>query len=137
MLKPALARGEIQCIGATTMDEFTKIVEKDGALDRRFQKVLVEATDVSQSVAILKKLQPNYEDFHKVKYSDDAIEACVKLTDRYISDRSLPDKAIDAMDEAGSMVRLKSRSNVKKVTEDDIATVVSKMTGITVKKVDE
>ncbi len=137
MLKPALARGEIQCIGATTMDEFTKIVEKDGALDRRFQKVLVEATDVSQSVAILKKLQPNYEDFHKVKYSDDAIEACVKLTDRYISDRSLPDKAIDAMDEAGSMVRLKSRSNVKKVTEDDIATVVSKMTGIPVNKVAE
>ncbi len=137
MLKPALARGEIQCIGATTMDEFTKIVEKDGALDRRFQKVTVEATDVAQSIAILRKLQTNYEEFHGVKYSDDAIEACVRLTDRYISDRSLPDKAIDAMDEAGSMVRLKTRGTTKKVTDDDIATVVSKMTGIPVNKVAE
>ncbi len=137
MLKPALARGEIQCIGATTVDEFTKIVEKDGALDRRFQKVSVDATDVSQSVTILRKLQANYEEFHKVRYSDEAIEACVKLTDRYVSDRALPDKAIDAMDEAGSMVRLKTRGSSKTVSAEDIATVVSKMTGIPVNKVAE
>ncbi len=140
MLKPALARGEIQCIGATTVDEFTKIVEKDGALDRRFQKILVVAPDVPQSIAILERLKPNYEQFHGVVYSEDAISACVKLTDRYISDKSLPDKAIDALDEAGSMVRLTSggrrgRSNV--VSADDVATVVSKMTGIPVNKVAE
>ena len=135
MLKPALARGEIQCIGATTMNEFTKIVEKDGALDRRFQRIVVEATDVAQSIEILKKLRTNYEDFHQVKYTDDAIEACVRLTDRYIMDKSLPDKAIDAMDEAGSMVRIKGA--VKTVTADDIATVVSKITGIPAGKVAE
>lgn len=134
MLKPALARGEIQCIAATTMDEFTKIVEKDGALDRRFQKIIVESTDVSQSIEILKKLKSNYEDFHKVSYSDEAIEACVQLADRYISDRALPDKAIDAMDEAGSMVRLMGR---KDVNQEDIATVVSKISGIPVNKVAE
>ncbi len=137
MLKPALARGEIQCIGATTVNEFTKIVEKDGALDRRFQKVVVEATDADQSIAILKKIRSNYEDFHKVSYTDDALEACVRLTDRYIPERALPDKAIDAMDEAGSMVRLKSRAAAKTVTADDIADVVSKMTGIPVNKVAE
>ncbi len=137
MLKPALARGEIQCIGATTMDEFTKIVEKDGALDRRFQKIIVEPTDVEQSIAILKKIRANYEDFHKVRYTDEAIEACVRLTDRYISERSLPDKAIDAMDEAGSMVRLKNKTGAKTVTGEDIADVVSKMTGIPVNKVAE
>ena len=140
MLKPALARGEIQCIGATTMDEFAKIVEKDGALDRRFQKIVVEAPDVKQSIAILDKLRPNYEQFHGVRYSPEAITACVQLSDRYISDKSLPDKAIDAMDEAGSMVRLKTtsgrgRSNV--VSREDIATVVSKVTGIPVNKVAE
>ncbi len=139
MLKPALARGEIQCVGATTMDEFTKIVEKDGALDRRFQKIIVEATGVDESIEILRQLRQNYEEFHNVKYTDDAIEACVRLTDRYISDKSLPDKAIDAMDEAGSMVRLKlaksRRGNT--VTDEDIATVVSKMTGIPVNKVAE
>ncbi|MBQ8022550.1 MAG: ATP-dependent Clp protease ATP-binding subunit [Bacteroidales bacterium] len=135
MLKPALARGEIQCIGATTMNEFTKIVEKDGALDRRFQRIIVEATDVAQSLEILKKLRTNYEEFHKVKYTDEALEACVRLTDRYILDKSLPDKAIDAMDEAGSMVRIKG--TVKTVTADDIATVVSKITGIPAGKVAE
>jgi len=136
MLKPALARGEIQCIGATTMDEFTKIVEKDGALDRRFQKIVVEPTDVKESIGILGKLRPNYEEFHHVSYTDEAIEACVRLTDRYITDKSLPDKAIDAMDEAGSMVRLKGKKNAV-VDEDDIAAVVSKMTGIPVTKVAE
>lgn len=137
MLKPALARGEIQCIGATTMDEFTRIVEKDGALDRRFQKIIVEPADVKQSIRILDKLKTNYESFHKVKYSDDAIEACVKLTDRYITDKSLPDKAIDAMDEAGSMVRLRQVKEGGPVSPEDIATVVSKMTGIPVNKVAE
>ena len=135
MLKPALARGEIQCIGATTMDEFTKIVEKDGALDRRFQKIVVEAADVRQSIRILTRLKENYEAFHKVSYTDEAIEACVRLTDRYIADKSLPDKAIDAMDEAGSMVRLRQSGNI--VTDEDIATVVSKITGIPVNKVAE
>ena len=135
MLKPALARGEIQCIGATTMDEFTKIVEKDGALDRRFQKIVVEATDVAQSIEILRKLRSNYESFHGVRYTDETLEACVRLTDRYIMDKSLPDKAIDAMDEAGSMVRIKGAS--KMVTPDDIAAVVSKITGIPAGKVAE
>ena len=135
MLKPALARGEIQCIGATTMNEFTKIVEKDGALDRRFQRIVIEATDVAQSIEILRRLRTNYEEFHKVKYTDDAIEACVRLTDRYIMDKSLPDKAIDAMDEAGSMVRIKGAT--KTVTADDIAAVVSKITGIPAGKVAE
>lgn len=134
MLKPALARGEIQCIGATTLDEFTKIVEKDGALDRRFQKVTVESTDAAQSVAILKKLRPRYEDFHKVAYSDDAVEACVSLSERYVSGRTLPDKAIDALDEAGSMVRISGR---KTVMEEDVATVISRMSGIPVNKVAE
>lgn len=140
MLKPALARGEIQCIGATTVDEFTKIVEKDGALDRRFQKILVTAPDVPRSIAILKRLKTNYEQFHGVVYSDEAIAACVRLTDRYVSDKSLPDKAIDAMDEAGSMVRITSaskRGRTNEVSYEDIATVVSKMTGIPVNKVAE
>ncbi len=140
MLKPALARGEIQCIGATTMDEFTKIVEKDGALDRRFQKIVVDATSVKESVDILRHLQPHYEEFHHVTYADEAVEAAVRLTDRYITDRSLPDKALDALDEAGSMVRLnlaKQRSRSNEVSAEDIAAVVSKMTGIPVTKIAE
>ncbi len=140
ILKPALARGDLQCIGATTMDEFSKIVEKDGALDRRFQKIVVEPADIRQSISILESLKPNYEDFHNVTYSDEAIEACVRLTDRYISDKSLPDKAIDALDEAGSMIRLnlaKGRRTGYVVDAEDIATVVSKMTGIPVNKVAE
>ena len=140
ILKPALARGELQCIGATTMDEFAKIVEKDGALDRRFQKIVVEPTDIQQSITILENLKPNYEDFHKVTYNDEAIEACVRLTDRYITDKSLPDKAIDALDEAGSMIRLnltKDKRTGNIVDAEDIATVVSKMTGIPVNKVAE
>ena len=140
MLKPALARGEIQCIGATTMDEFTKIVEKDGALDRRFQRVVIEPTSVGQSIEILKSLQPHYEEFHHVTYTPEAIEAAVRLTNRYVADRSLPDKAIDAIDEAGSMVRLQVtgvQSGCSVVTDEDIATVISKMTGIPVNKVAE
>lgn len=140
MLKPALARGEIQCIGATTMDEFAKIVEKDGALDRRFQKIVVDPTDIAQSISILEHLKPNYEEFHGVRYSQDAIEACVRLTDRYVPEKQLPDKAIDAMDEAGSMVRLslaRKKKSGNQVDAEDIATVVSKMTGIPVNKVAE
>lgn len=138
MLKPALARGEIQCIGATTMDEFSKIIEKDGALDRRFQKVVVEATDVKKSIAILNRLKENYEAFHNVKYTDEAIEACVRQTDRYITDKALPDKAIDAMDEAGSMVRLRTAKDARSsniVDADDISCIISRMTGIPVSKV--
>ena len=140
MLKPALARGEFQCIGATTLDEFTKIVEKDGALDRRFQKIVVEPTSVADSIEILHHLRPRYEEFHGIRYTDDALEAAVRLTDRYMTDRSLPDKAIDALDEAGSLVRLslrKKRGSSKEVNAEDIAAVVSKMTGIPVNKVAE
>ncbi len=130
MLKPALARGDIQCIGATTLDEFRKSVEKDGALDRRFQKIVVEHTDIQHSISILDRLRLNYEKHHNVKYTPDAIEACVKMSDRYITDRCLPDKAIDAMDEAGSMVRLKSHKRLGIVGYEDVAAVISKMTGI-------
>ena len=140
MLKPALARGEFQCIGATTMDEFTKIVEKDGALDRRFQKIVVEPTGLKESIAILRHLRPKYEEFHHITYTDEALEAAVRLTDRYLTDRSLPDKAIDAMDEAGSMVRLhlgRKRAKGDTVEVDDIATVISRMTGIPAGKVAE
>ena len=140
MLKPALARGEMQCIGATTVDEFTKIVEKDGALDRRFQKIVVEPTGVKETIEILKHLQPAYEQFHQIGYTPEAIEAAVRLTDRYLTERSLPDKAIDALDEAGSMVRL-NLGNKKRaadtVTAEDIATIVSRMTGVPVNKVAE
>ena len=137
MLKPALARGDIQCIGATTMDEFRKTVEKDGALDRRFQKIVVEHTDIPQSISILDRLKTNYEKHHNVIYTDEAIEACVRMSERYITDRCLPDKAIDAMDEAGSMVRLKNPDKTGQVTVDDVAQVISKMTGIPSGKVAE
>ena len=137
MLKPALARGDIQCIGATTMDEFRKIVEKDGALDRRFQKITVEHTDIAQTISILSRLKTNYEKHHNVRYSDEAIEACVRMSERYITDRCLPDKAIDAMDEAGSMVRLKQPKKTGRVTAEDVAAVISKMTGIPSGKVAE
>jgi len=106
MLKPALSRGEIQCIGATTVDEFKKTIEKDGALDRRFQKVMVEPTTPEETLQILQNIKVKYEDHHNVTYTEDALLACVKLTDRYITDRQFPDKAIDAMDEAGSRVHL-------------------------------
>ena len=137
MLKPALARGDIQCIGATTMDEFHKIVEKDGALDRRFQKIVVEHTDVQHTISILTRLKTNYEKHHNVTYTEDAIEACVRMSERYITDRCLPDKAIDAMDEAGSMVRLKNPQKKGTVTAEDVATIISKMTGIPSGKVAE
>ncbi|NCA84311.1 MAG: ATP-dependent Clp protease ATP-binding subunit [Clostridia bacterium] len=106
MFKPALARGEIQCIGATTLDEYRQYIEKDGALERRFQKVLVDPTTAEETAIILNNIKEKYEDHHLVKYTDDAIKACVHLTNRYISDRYLPDKAIDALDEAGSRVHI-------------------------------
>ncbi|MGO3690604.1 MAG: ATP-dependent Clp protease ATP-binding subunit [Psychroflexus halocasei] len=106
MFKPALARGEIQCIGATTLDEYRQHIEKDGALERRFQKIIVEPTTIEETVEILHNIKEKYEDHHNVLYSDEAIEACVKLTNRYMSDRFLPDKAIDALDEAGSRVHI-------------------------------
>ena len=137
MLKPALARGDIQCIGATTLDEFTKIVEKDGALDRRFQKIIVEHTDIAQTIFILNSLKTNYEKHHNVIYTDESIEACVRMSERYITDRCLPDKAIDAMDEAGSMVRLKNPQKTGRVSAEDVAAVISKMTGIPSGKVAE
>lgn len=110
MLKPALARGEIQCIGATTLDEYREYIEKDGALERRFQKVIVEPTTPDETVEILNKIKSKYEDYHNVIYTPEAIDACVKLTMRYVTDRCLPDKAIDALDEAGSRVHI---SNIK------------------------
>ena len=106
MFKPALARGEIQCIGATTLDEFRQSIEKDGALERRFQKVLVDATTPAETLEILHNIKGRYEDHHMVRYSEEALKACVELTDRYITDRVLPDKAIDALDEAGAKVHL-------------------------------
>ncbi|AWG23166.1 Clp protease ClpC [Flavobacterium faecale] len=106
MFKPALARGEIQCIGATTLDEYRQYIEKDGALERRFQKIIVEPTSVEETILILNNIKNKYEDHHNVTYSQEAIEACVKLTNRYMSERFLPDKAIDALDEAGSRVHI-------------------------------
>ena len=106
MLKPALARGEIQCIGATTLDEYRKNIEKDGALERRFQKIMVVPTTAEETLQILHNIKGRYEEHHNVKYTDDALDACVKLTDRYITDRNFPDKAIDALDETGSRMHI-------------------------------
>ncbi len=114
MFKPALARGELQCIGATTLDEYRQYIEKDGALERRFQKILVDATSPDETIDILNNIKEKYEDHHLVKYSKESIDACVQLTNRYISDRYLPDKAIDALDEAGAMVHI---SNIHVPTE--------------------
>ncbi|MCL1607715.1 MULTISPECIES: ATP-dependent Clp protease ATP-binding subunit [Mediterranea] len=119
MLKPALARGEIQCIGATTLDEYRKSIEKDGALERRFQKVIVEPTSPEETLQILKNIKEKYEDHHNVSYTQEALEACVKLTGRYISDRNFPDKAIDALDEAGSRVHLTNISVPKEIEEQE------------------
>jgi len=193
MFKPALARGEIQCVGATTLDEYRQYIEKDGALERRFQKVIVEPTTIEETITILNNIKPKYEEHHIVTYTPEAIEACVKLTSRYMTDRFLPDKAIDAMDEVGSRVHiinisvpkdilileksleevrvnkdamvkkqkfeeaaklrddernlerklaveqekweLESKNNRITVTEDDVADVVSMMTGIPVNRI--
>ena len=119
MLKPALARGEIQCIGATTLDEYRKNIEKDGALERRFQKVLVEPTSPEETLQILRNIKDKYEEHHNVTYPDEALEACVRLTDRYVTDRYFPDKAIDAMDEAGSRIHLTHISVPQEIEEQE------------------
>ena len=119
MLKPALARGEIQCIGATTLDEYRQNIEKDGALERRFQKVIVEPTTAEETLQILKNIKDKYEDHHNVNYTDAALEACVKLTDQYITDRNFPDKAIDALDEAGSRAHLTNITAPKEIEEQE------------------
>jgi len=135
MLKPALARGDIQCIGATTLDEYRQHIEKDGALERRFQKIMVEPTTVDETIEILNNIKIRYEDHHNVEYTPEAIEACVKLTSRYITDRYLPDKAIDALDEVGSRVHilninvpekiLKLEVQIEKIKDDKISAVKS------------
>ena len=119
ILKPALARGEIQCIGATTVDEYRKTIEKDGALERRFQKVLVEPTSAEDTYTILKNIKDRYENHHNVTYTDDALLACVKLTDRYITDRCFPDKAIDAMDEVGARMHISNIKVPKEIEEQE------------------
>ena len=117
IFKPALARGELQCIGATTLDEYRQYIEKDGALDRRFQKIMVEPTSVDETIQILNNIKSKYESHHHVKYSDDAIDKAVKLSERYITDRFLPDKAIDVMDEAGARVHLSNIHVPKEILE--------------------
>jgi len=117
MFKPALARGEIQCIGATTLDEYRQYIEKDGALDRRFQRVMVDPTSVDETIQILHNIKSKYEDHHNVTYTDDAIKSCVNLTTRYMSDRNLPDKAIDALDESGARIHIINISVPKNVLE--------------------
>ena len=106
ILKPSLARGKMQCIGATTLDEYRKSIEKDGALERRFQKVIVEPTTREQTLEILGNIRDRYEDHHSVSYTDEAIKACVELTERYVTDRHFPDKAIDALDETGAHIHV-------------------------------
>lgn len=117
IFKPALARGELQCIGASTLDEYRQYIEKDGALDRRFQKVVVDPPSVDEAISILHNIKSKYEDYHNVSYSDEAIKACVKLSDRYITDRFLPDKAIDVLDEVGARVHLKNIHVPKHIEE--------------------
>lgn len=117
MFKPALARGEIQCIGATTIDEYRQYIEKDGALERRFQKVIIEPTSIDETIEILNNIKSKYEDHHNVIFTDDAIKACVTLTERYMSDRFLPDKAIDALDEAGSRVHINNMNVPQEIVD--------------------
>lgn len=131
MFKPALARGEIQCVGATTLDEYRQYIEKDGALERRFQKVIVEPTTEEETITILNNIKPKYEDHHNVIYTPEAIEACVKLTSRYMNERFLPDKAIDALDEAGSRVHI---TNIE--VPDDILNLEKELEEVRDKKSD-
>ena len=145
ILKPALARGEVQCIGATTIHEYRKSIEKDGALERRFQKVMVQPTSADETYAVLTRISEVYGTFHHVHYTEEALRACVKLTDRYITDRFFPDKAIDAMDEVGAWKgsQLKSENGnlegneavTQEVTEADVAWVVSRMSGVPIQRV--
>lgn len=137
ILKPALARGEVQCIGATTINEYRTSIEKDGALERRFQKVTVQPTTVDETYTILTRLSETYGQFHHVQYTQEALRACVNLTDRYITDRQFPDKAIDAMDEVGACVgdRQEAKGERHEITEADVARVVSQMSGVPVQRV--
>ena len=137
ILKPALARGEVQCIGATTIGEYRTSIEKDGALERRFQKVTVQPTSNDETYTILTRLSETYGQFHHVRYTQEALRACVNLTDRYITDRQFPDKAIDAMDEAGACKKALDQENEElvEITEADIARVVSLMSGVPVQRV--
>ena len=137
ILKPALARGEVQCIGATTVNEYRTSIEKDGALERRFQKVTVQPTTTDETYTILTRLSETYGQFHHVQYTQEALRACVNLTDRYITDRQFPDKAIDAMDEVGAWKgeRLEVRAERQEITEADVARVVSQMSGVPVQRV--
>lgn len=130
MLKPALARGEIQCIGATTLDEYRKNIEKDGALERRFQKVMVDPTTAEETLQILHNIKDRYEEHHNVKYTDESLDACVKLTDRYITDRNFPDKAIDALDEAGSRMHIANVHAPKSIEEleKELSDIIEKKT---------
>ena len=137
ILKPSLARGEVQCIGATTVNEYRTSIEKDGALERRFQKVTVQPTTTDETYTILTRLSETYGQFHHVQYTQEALRACVNLTDRYITDRQFPDKAIDAMDEVGAWKgeRLEVRTERQEITEADVARVVSQMSGVPVQRV--
>lgn len=137
ILKPSLARGEVQCIGATTVNEYRISIEKDGALERRFQKVTVQPTTTDETYTILTRLSETYGQFHHVQYTQEALRACVNLTDRYITDRQFPDKAIDAMDEVGAWKgeRLEVRAERQEITEADVARVVSQMSGVPVQRV--
>ena len=137
ILKPALARGEVQCIGATTINEYRTSIEKDGALERRFQKVTVQPTTVDETYTILTRLSETYGQFHHVQYTQEALRACVNLTDRYITDRQFPDKAIDAMDEVGACVgdRQEAKGERQEITEADVARIVSQMSGVPVQRV--
>ncbi len=151
ILKPALARGEIQCIGATTLAEYKKTIEKDGALERRFQKIIIPPTTADETKDILQQLAPYYSDYHHVEYSPEAIEACVRLSERYITDRAFPDKAIDVLDEVGALLASRSKPAPEAepaegqeepaadtptvVTDDDVAEVVSIMSGVPVQRV--
>ena len=125
MFKPALARGEVQCIGATTLDEYRNSIEKDGALERRFQKIIVQPTSIDETIEILKNIKEKYEEHHNVTYSEKAILACVKLTSRYMTDRYLPDKAIDALDEAGSRVHIININVPKHITDLELAIILN------------
>ncbi len=137
ILKPALARGEVQCVGATTITEYRKSIEKDGALERRFQKVIVQPTSPEETYTVLTRISEVYGTFHKVQYTQEALHACVQLTDRYISDRFFPDKAIDAMDEAGAYKRQTTTETdtIPVISEADVAFVVSRMSGVPVQRV--
>lgn len=137
ILKPALARGEVQCIGATTINEYRTSIEKDGALERRFQQVTIQPTTADETYTILTRLSETYGQFHHVQYTQEALRACVNLTDRYITDRQFPDKAIDAMDEVGAWKgeRLEVRGERREITEADVARVVSQMSGVPVQRV--